>query len=360
MTLKLEQVESDLSHDLRVAWRSPSNIAIIKYWGKKAQQIPQNPSLSLTLSNAFTETEIHLKNKKSAKKDPELEFLFEGQTQTEFKQKIKRYLQSMKEELAWINDFDMRIYSHNSFPHSAGIASSASSMSALTLGLAQLEAQVKGHTLSQKDFLQRASYLARLASGSACRSIYGPWVAWGENKSLKESSSHWGSPIRIKVHEIFQGLRDSILIIDSKAKEVSSRAGHQLMQEHPFASARYEQARKNFKKVLKTLETGDWDGFASIAESEALTLHSLMMSSAKPFILMNPNTLQCIEKIWDFRNQNKVPLCFSLDAGPNLHLLYPKLVHNTVKAFIDQELRKFCEMQKVLHDHSGSGPKEIL
>jgi diphosphomevalonate decarboxylase len=104
---------------------------------------------------------------------------------------------------------------------------------------------------------------------------------------------------------------------------------------------------------------GDLELFGEIVESEALTLHALMMCSKPSYTLMTPNTLSMIEAIRDFRESSKLPLYFTLDAGPNIHLLYPKKIQSKVQEFIELELKQFCENERVIYDQVGKGPKLI-
>ena len=108
-----------------------------------------------------------------------------------------------------------------------------------------------------------------------------------------------------------------------RTKKVSSTLGHALMQDHPFATQRFEQAHKNLGEFKRVLIAGDLERFIDLVESEALCLHAMMMTSNPHFVLMQPNTLSIIEKVEDFRLQTQLPICFTLDAGANVHLLYP-------------------------------------
>ena len=112
--------------------------------------------------------------------------------------------------------------------------------------------------------------------------------------------------------------------MDEGQKQVSSTTGHGLMHEHPFAKHRFKQAHTNLDKLITVLEKGDLEGFIEIVEREALTLHAMMMTGQPYFMLMKPDTLSIIEKVWAFRKSTKTPLCFTLDAGANVHLLYPQ------------------------------------
>lgn len=340
----------------KVAWRSPSNIALVKYWGKRGVQIPQNPSLSFTLQNSFSEMEVSFESAKGF----ELEFYFEGKANEKFKNKIGQFLQSIEQDYPFLKNIFLQIHSKNSFPHSAGIASSASSMSALALCISSIAEEISGEKLASQDFLQQASFLARLASGSACRSVYGGAVAWGSTPALPDSSDEYAVELPFELHPIFQDYRDTILIVSASEKSVSSRAGHALMNHHPFAEVRYQQANTNMVKLVEVLKSGDIEHFINIVENEALTLHGLMMNSEPSFILMQPNTLKIIALIRDFRKQTAIPVCFTLDAGPNIHLLYPQKWEDAVKKWIDDELVAFCENGYYIHDCIGEGAMLIL
>ncbi len=345
---------------IEVAWRSPSNIALIKYWGKHNGQLPINPSLSMTLSNSFSETSIKYRPGRYFGGDFHLVFLFEGEPNIAFEARIKKYLHSLLEELAFLKDSEIIIESQNSFPHSAGIASSASFFSSLALSLATLEGMFSGKGRATKILLPRASHLARLGSGSACRSVYGGFVSWGKLLSIKRSNDYTAMPLSLKHHPLFSGLRDTILIIDEKHKSVSSSAGHETMQNHPFRFARIQQAKNNMNRMLLALETGDWKLFSSVAENEALTLHALMMSSEKGFSLLHQNTLLAIEKIHKFRQETGARICFTIDAGPNVHLLYPAEDENIMQNFISEELVQLTCRDYKIDDMMGQGPIQIF
>jgi diphosphomevalonate decarboxylase len=208
-------------------------------------------------------------------------------------------------------------------------------------------------------FLQKASQIARLGSGSASRSLFGKYAIWGEMEALADSSNAYAIPFIGAIHPIFEHLQDTILMIDSSPKKVSSTAGHALMNNHPYADARFHQARLNMADLLVVLEQGDYDNFIRIVENEALSLHALMMNTNPSYTLLKPNTLEVIERIRDFRKQNNLPLSFTLDAGPNIHLLYPKQHENEVLAFIKSELIELLEEGKYIQDGMGSGPQRI-
>ena len=336
----------------RVGWQSPSNIALVKYWGKKGKQHPQNPSISFTLSECRSETFVSFE--KADKFG--FQFFFEGKENPAFGAKIEKFLLENQAFFPFINQLNLKVESRNTFPHSSGIASSASSMSAFVMCLMYIENQI---VTKQFDF-QKASYFSRLASGSACRSVYPKMALWGATDCYKGSSDEYAVPLENVIHPVFKTYRDSILIVSGETKSVSSRAGHGLMEGNPYASARYAQANENIKNLLVALKSGDLDTFIYITESEALQLHALMMCSNPSFILMKPNTLRIIEAVRNFRNETQIPLCFTLDAGPNVHLLYPESEAEKVEKFIKSDLVTYCNQGRWIADRVGEGPKKLL
>lgn len=337
------------------AWRAPSNIALVKYWGKYGQQLPRNASVSFTLKNAFTETAVKYYSKTKADNNIDIQFLFEGKANPKFAEKIHKFLESIVPHFPFLPYLTLEISSQNSFPHSTGIASSASSMAALALCLTTIEEQLNGDMLA-RSFLEKASMIARLGSGSACRSVYPYLAVWGQHDAIQDSSNEYAVPFYEQVHPTFKTFKDAILIVSSDEKSVSSRAGHALMEGNPFADSRYSQAKTHLTTITDCLKYGDLEKFGEIVENEALTLHALMMCSTPSYMLMLPNTLKIIDLIKTFRTEKAVPLYYTLDAGPNVHLLYPVGNAVEVETFIQQALLPYCEQQKVIFDEVGKGP----
>ncbi|MAB47488.1 MAG: diphosphomevalonate decarboxylase [Flavobacteriaceae bacterium] len=338
-----------------VKWESPSNIALVKYWGKKENQIPENPSISFTLSNCKTITKLTYTKKES--KGFSFDVYFEGEQNEAFKPKILTFFERIEEYVTFLRDYHFKIETSNTFPHSSGIASSASGMSALALCLMSVEIDL-GADYTSEYFNKKASFLARLGSGSACRSIEGELVVWGQNEST-ESSDLYGIKFDGEVHSNFKNYQDAILLVDKGEKQVSSTVGHKLMFGHPFAEQRFAQAHDNLAKLKTILATGDLQNFVKIVESEALTLHAMMMTSMPYFILMKPNTLEIINKIWKYRAENNSNVCFTLDAGANVHVLYPKNEKESVLKFINDELAEHCQNGHFITDFIGKGAKLI-
>lgn len=342
-----------------ITWRSPSNIAIIKYWGKHGVQLPRNPSISLTLNSSFTDTRLEYKPKESGDRNIALDFFFHGKENEKFRTKVLKYLESVADIFPFLRQLDLTIRTGNSFPHSTGIASSASAMSAIALCLCSLEEELFNSLDEDDAFDQKASYVARLGSGSACRSIFPVAALWGQTGEIEGASDLYAVSLENEVHDIFKTFHDDILIASAAEKSVSSRAGHSLMDGNPFADARYADAKRKLLRLLDAMRKGDLEEFGRICENEALTLHGLMMSSNPSYVLLKPSTLEMIERLKAYREETKHPVYFTLDAGPNLHVLYPEDVVHEVRPFIEEELMPLCEEEKYISDWVGEGPEQV-
>jgi diphosphomevalonate decarboxylase len=344
----------------KITWRSPSNIALIKYWGKHGQQLPRNPSLSLTLAASFTDTMLEYSHRDDVSDGQiDLDFYFHQEENEAFKAKTLDFLQSLLPIFPFLKQLKLVVRTGNSFPHSAGIASSASGMSALALCLCSLEDLLFGTLQNPADFDRKASYLARLGSGSACRSIFSHAAVWGQTPLVADSSDEYAVPVGDAIHDVFKSFHDDILIVSRAEKSVSSRAGHALMEGNPYAEPRYAQARARLATLLDAMRAGDLDTFGKITEDEALTLHALMMCSNPAYTLMRPDSLAILEKVRAYRAATGHPVYFTLDAGPNVHLLYPGDIVHEVRKFIEDDLAEHCEDGYVQQDWVGEGPEEM-
>jgi diphosphomevalonate decarboxylase len=293
--------------------------------------------------------------KKSETQDISFELLFEGKPKEDFKPKIRKFLERIAPYCPYIKDYHFKIDTQNTFPHSSGIASSASGMAALAVNIMRLEKTIIP-SISDEYFYSKASFLARLGSGSACRSIKGEVVVWGNHDAILGSSDLFGIAFS-EIHENFNNYQDTILLVDKGEKQVSSTLGHNLMHNHPYAEQRFAQAHKNLTALKEVLTTGNIAEFIKIVESEALTLHAMMLTSMPYFILMKPNTLAIINALWNFRNKTQIPVCFTLDAGANVHVLYPAAVKEKVLQFIQDELVAYCQNGQYICDCIGTGAK---
>lgn len=321
-------------------------------------QLPANPSISFTLSNCHTQTTLKYEKLSNTANEYAVEVFVDGKPNEDFKPKIISFLDRIKDILPWLTQYSFVIETSNSFPHSSGIASSASGFGALALCMMSIQKELNP-SISDTDFYKQASILARLGSGSASRSIYGGLVNWGVHKNVAGTNDEYAIPYPDEVHKVFSSYQDTILLVDKGQKQVSSTVGHGLMNGHPFAAQRFEVAHQNMDVLKSILASGDVYAFGNLVEQEALMLHAMMMTSEPYFILFKPNTLSIIEKIWAYRNQNDVPVFITLDAGANVHVLYPESVKEKVLQFIKNELVAYCKNAEYICDVVGEGPKQL-
>lgn len=287
--------------------KSPSNIAFIKYWGKKNTQEPINPSMSMTLENCYTLTELTVL---AGQEDIKVDFFLDGMMNEKFQLRVIKYIKSLGEKYPVLNHCHFKIETSNTFPHSSGIASSASGFSALALCL--------GAFLKDQGILNDSvSSLARLGSGSACRSLVSPFAFWGNSDEVIGSSDEEAIEFPC---EAMPELSDIIFLLETKEKSHSSSLGHEEMNFHPYKKVRIEQVKRRIKELKSAFSKGDFSSLGKIIEEEALELHALMMTSPHPFWLMSPETLNLMNYIKELRIGG-LDAFFTLDAGANLHLI---------------------------------------
>jgi len=352
--IKSSSIQASLQGNFSVAWQSPSNIALIKYWGKKDGQLPITPSLSMTLDKAYTRTRLHVtfdeivKGLISVNGDPKHPFL----------PKMQHLLQWMEREIPELGKLTLRVDTSNSFPHSTGIASSASGLSAFAFCLLDIVQKLSDSELRYHELQQLASYVSRIGSGSACRSVYGNFTVWGTSSMVHGSSDEYAIPITEEVHPDLLSLHDAILIVSTKPKQLSSTQGHLTMKNHPLLNNRISLANQNLEEILHALKGNDFERLASVSENEAFTLHSLILSANPGIILMQPGTVEIIKHVREAR-KNGLPVFFTLDAGANVHVIYPAASSLNVEKFIHIVLQSFCENGRIIFDQCGSGPVQL-
>jgi len=341
-----------------ITWSSPSNIALVKYWGKNKDQTPKNTSISFTLNNSRTITKVEFSKKTKSSSDIIFDVYYENSKMDSFREKIHIFLNKILKYCSYLSEYNLKILTKNTFPHSSGIASSASGMSALALCIMSLEKKLNP-AVENDYFNKKASFLSRIGSGSACRSIYGGINVWGEHEKIEGSTDLYSIKYPYDFSDKFKDYNDAILLVDIEAKQVSSSDGHELMNKHVYANKRYEVAQNNVYKLKSILKNGDLNSFANLIEEEAMMLHALMMTGNPSYVLIKPNTLKIINTIKSYREESNIPVCFTLDAGANVHLLYPNESKNKVELFIEKRLKQYCKDGSYILDKIGSGAVQL-
>lgn len=285
---------------------APSNIALIKYMGKSdfSQNIPSNASLSYTLENLRTFVEIEKTDAAEDQWKPLVQsgclspiFSIKGQ------QRFLNYFKKLK-ELYHVKD-NFIIKSANNFPSDSGMASSASSFAALTMAADQAFT-----SLGYKNHSDRTLYqLSREGSGSSCRSFFSPWAIW-------QKTEVWAPEIK------YQKLLHDVVLVDTKIKEVSSGEAHKRIETSPNNVGRAERAEKRLKDLIVAFNKSEWKTAYNIVWDEFMDMHELFETSEPLFCYRTEksyNALQAIREFW--RDRGDGPLV-TMDAGPNIHLLW--------------------------------------
>ncbi len=282
--------------------RAYTNIALIKYWGKKDETLflPMNSSLSLTLDSFYTETAVRFDG--SLERD---EFwLNDVQQEEKAVQKISRVLDLFR-ETAGITE-PASVTSTNFVPTAAGLASSASGLAALA-GAANL---ASGLHLDKRTL----STYARRGSGSATRSIYGGFVEWQMGTNNDDSYA-------VKIDDADWNIGMVTVIVNSKEKAVSSRAGMKnTVLTSPFYPSWLESTAKDLTEIKTAIREQDFQKLGEITESNGMKMHATVLGATPPFSYWEPDSIVAMHMVRELRQQG-IPCYFTMDAGPNVKVL---------------------------------------
>lgn len=312
---------------------APSNIALIKYWGKRdpIEQIPANDSLSMTLATAVTRTQASVATASSlaSEKGP-------------LGGKAERHLAFLRQQLGFTAP--LAINTRNSFPASCGIASSASGLAALTIAaIAAWTGASNFEELEVAGFSRaRLADLARRGSGSACRSLYGGYVHWradSQEVSVRLGPEHWA-------------LADVIVVLSDAPKPVSSTDAHAGAWGSPLFAPRLASVSDRLERVYSALAHRDLVTLGETIETEALEMHAVMMSGQPSAYYLTKTTSRFLAWTRQERKAGRLPAWFTIDAGPNVHLICEARDSDQVSRAVKAA---FPEAQ-LIQDHVGQGP----
>ncbi len=318
---------------------APSNIAFLKYWGKldSATQWPAGNSLSMTLKHAKTVT-------KAVSSDSDQVF-FDGKPSQD--RKIFRALELLREHTGLKSR--MTIETYNTFPKSCGIASSASGMAALTIASIACWTHSQSFEELEKNGYSktRLSHLARLCSGSAGRSLFGGYVEWLKGDTSEQqvisprfSASHWP-------------LANLILIVSDKTKGISSTEAHAAAWSSPLFRPRLAVLQERQAAMLEAIQERDLPKLGPLLEIDALEMHAIIMTASAPVRYLSEETLHLVSWIREERHKGSFKAWFTIDAGPNIHLITEPRDLPRVQA----SLSKAFPNLKIFQDEVGDGPQ---
>lgn len=284
---------------------SPSNIAFIKYWGRKkdpALRLPENGSISMNLSNLLTTTTVEFSN--SFKTD---EIIFNGKKQDIVGNRAVEHLDRIR-KFAKIKT-KAKIVTENNFPTGTGLSSSASGFAALTVAASNAASLL----LSEKEL----SILARQGSGSATRSIPDGFVQWLDGDTSETSYAVSLYP------EDYWDIVDVVAVTSTQKKDVPSSIGHTLANSSPFFAARKNHMKEKILLCKKYLIEKDFQKFGELIEAEALELHAIYLTSNPSLIYLLPSTLRVMHAVKKWRNDG-LEVYFTLNTGQDIHLICKK------------------------------------
>lgn len=312
--------------------RANSNIAFIKYWGNTEDdlRLPVNSSLSMNLDGIHTETTVRWDHDIPS----DILQLNGEQASGTTLERVSAHLELIRQR-AEIKHYAY-VETQNNFPMGAGIASSASSFAALTVAAVK----AAGLDLSERELTS----LARIGSGSASRSIPSGFVQWHKGTSHDTSYAesiappdHWN-------------LVDVIAIISGEHKAVGSRKGHTTAGTSDLQAARVAGAQNRFNQCKQAILDRDFATFADVVELDSNLMHAVMMTSRPPLFYWLPATLTIMDAVRQWR-QDGLNVCYTLDAGPNVHCIC--LAEDA--AHVEQALSGLAGVQEIRTAAPGSG-----
>lgn len=325
----------------------PSNIAIVKYWGKLNTELqwPANSSISMTLNQARTITTASVRESAAdtdvITKDEVT--LTPGSAAAD---KAYEHIRFLRKELGY--NAPLAIRTHNTFPSECGIASSASGLGALTLAVVAAwtncdnlqDLQLCGHTMPA------LAAFARIGSGSACRSFFGGFAEWEAGESADQQNV-----VQIASHDHWP-LADLIVIVSDHKKAISSTQAHKTAWSSPLFRPRLAGINERLCTARTAIANKDLKGLGVCLESDALEMHAVMMTSVPPAKYMTSNSEAVLTWIRNERRAGNFDAWFTMDAGPNVHVICDA---GNAASYGEKIRAKFPEFE-LISDSTGAGP----
>ncbi len=295
----------------KVTVKAPANIAFIKYWGNTEDNLPLNSSISMTLDACQTTTTIELV-------DEPYDIIEIASEKGEFQELKRTSIKGVKayEQIERIRNLagktdHAHVKSINSFPSSAGIASSASGFCALT----SAALLVYGLQAQFEDKKELSKLVRQSGSGSAARSAMSGFV------ELIGGDAHHASYAVQIADEKHWDLADVIAIIDSGMKKTPSSEGHRTANTSPYFETRLIEMRDRIKYARKALLEKKIEKLGKAIEQDTISMHAVMMTSRPPLYYWSPGTVEVINNVLKWREEDNIQAYFSIDAGANVHVI---------------------------------------
>ncbi len=309
---------------------APSNIAFTKYWGRKDEtlRLPENGSISMCLSNLLTTTTVDFSDSYDLD-----DITIDGQKENN---RVSEHLDRIR-KIAGIN-LKAKVVSKNNFPSGTGLSSSASGFAALTVAATA----AAGLKLSEKEL----SILARLGSGSACRSIPDGFVEWLDGNNSETSYAKTIFPAN------YWQIADVVAVVSTGKKEVSTSVGQQMALSSPFMKTRLSNMAKKNAKVKHLIEQKKFAEFGELIQAEALELHAIMLTQTPHLIYWTPGTLKIMKLCSKWRNEG-LGVYFTINTGQDIHLIVEQ--KNVEK--LKKKLKLLPEVKQIIVNNPGPGAR---
>jgi diphosphomevalonate decarboxylase len=280
---------------------APSNIAFVKYWGRKDEvlRLPENGSISMCLSGLETTTTVEF-----SEEFENDEIVINGVKEELENNRAVKHLNRIR-ELAKI-DWKAKVDTSNNFPTGTGLSSSASGFAALTLAAST----ASGLNLSEKEL----TILARQGSGSACRSIPDGFVEWKDGNTSEESYAESIFP-----HDYFD-IADIVAVVSTEKKFLATSEGQKSARTSPFFPERLKLIRGKINEVKQMISAKDFTKFGELIEAEALEFHSILFTSNPPLFYWTPQTVAVMKYVQALRREG-LEAYFTINTGQDVHVI---------------------------------------
>lgn len=311
---------------------APSNIAFIKYWGKKDYllNIPMNGSISMNLSNLLTTTTVEFDMKYAAD-----EVILNGEKNSQRTyERVVKHLEKIR-NMADVQ-IKAKVVSQNNFPESTGLSSSASGFAALTLAATK----AVGLDLSEKEL----SILARQGSGSACRSVSSGFVEWLDGEMNDDSYAVTIFPAD------YWDIVDIVAIVSTEKKEVPSSEGQKCAVVSPFFQPRVVRIKNKIELCKKLIEKKDFTRFGELIEAEALEMHAVMITSVPSLLYWTPQTLMMMKQVQKWRKEG-LETYFTINTGQDVHIIAQKKDETILK----KKLKELPYIKDIISNEPSKG-----
>ncbi|MBI4137074.1 diphosphomevalonate decarboxylase [Candidatus Roizmanbacteria bacterium] len=314
---------------------APSNIAFIKYWGKKDEELrlPENGSISMNLSDMTTTTTVEFDQKYA-----EDEIIINNERESNDQNRAIFHLDRVR-KMAGIPQ-KAKVVTHTNFPRGTGLSSSASGFAALSLAASNAASL----HLSEKDL----SILARQGSGSACRSIPDGFVEWVDGDTSESSYAYSLYP------PDYWHIIDIVVVVSTGKKDVSTSEGQKLVNTSPFYGIRKSHMDNKITQCKHILRKKDFTQLGELVESEALEMHAIMLTSSPSLIYWTPGTLEIMKLVKKWRTEG-LECYFTINTGQDIHVL----VQEKDVIILNEKLEKIEYIKQIIVNHSSVGARLI-